>query len=144
MKNLANCCPSDFFKQTVKIKDALREWFEITNILEIRNKKPEFKTVPAGASPELRAQIIKTNAMLLKKQSFENVMEIIDNAFDKHPQETVKLLAMCCFIEPEDADNHPMSEYLGSIMDMLEEKQVTRFFSFVAGLQTDQKSIQEA
>lgn len=36
MKNLANCTPSEFLKQTNKIKKSVEKWLKATDIMEIR------------------------------------------------------------------------------------------------------------
>ena len=41
MKNLANCKPSEFLRQTNKIRRAAEKWLKITDIMEIRKTLPE-------------------------------------------------------------------------------------------------------
>jgi hypothetical protein len=58
-----------------------------------------------------------------------------------HPQETLEVLALCCFVEPEHVDDYTMDEYMQCIMDMAQNKSVMNFFSLLAQVQTVAKSI---
>lgn len=143
MKNLANCKPSEFIAQTVKIKKVVSVWLDEINFAEIKSREVELKTLPNPqiASAEERAEIIKENAALLKKKAMENASELFDNAFEKYPEDTIKVLALACFIEPADADNHTMAEYLGCFTEMMNCKEVKDFFILLASLKTAQTAI---
>lgn len=134
MKNLATCVPSEFLAQTAKIREAVAGWLEVTEFERIRNKKPIFEMLPAGATAEQKALVIRHNAEKMKKQTIDNLNEILDSMLAKHPQETLKVLALCCFVEPEEIDNHTMDEYFDCVMDMVENKSVMRFFSLLVRL----------
>lgn len=132
MKCLATCSPSEFFKQTILLANKIAKWFDVNEIFEIRAKSPKYLAAPETATPEERADIIRKNAEIEKKQALENFLELINNMFDKNEKETLELLGLCCFVEPEHVDDYPMTEYLGCIMDMFEDDNVRRFFSFAA------------
>lgn len=119
MKNLANCGPREFLMQTVKIRHAVEHWLKATEIMEIRKRLPEY---PEGATKAERAA-------LTREQGRKNLWAMFDAIAEKHPAETAELLALCCFVEPEKADEHPMSEYLGSFAEMIENEDVWRFFT---------------
>lgn len=140
MKNLAKCTPSEFAVQTVKIKDIVRNWLELTKILEIRQKQPTYKMCAKDAPAEVRAEVIKENAKLKKEQAMKNLSEMLDSCLAEHPQETIEVLALCCFVDPADADNHLMEEYLECILDMFESKAVMRFFSLLAQVRMQETS----
>lgn len=118
-KNLANCKPSEFLRQTNKIKKSVENWLTLTEIMEIRKRKPEYAE---GATAEeieaARQQQIKDN--------FSDILEAI---LEKHPDETLEVLALCCFIEPKDADNHSVSEYILSMSDLINDQAVLGFFT---------------
>ena len=38
MKNLANCTPTEFLKQTSKIKRSAEKWLKVTDIMAIRKR----------------------------------------------------------------------------------------------------------
>lgn len=124
MKNLANCGPREFMRQTAKIRHAVEKWLTLTDIMNIRKRIPD---VPNTATPKEREKAFKEKAK-------ENAGLILNAIMDEHPDETVDLLALCCFVEPQDADNHSMSEYLGAVTEMLSNEDVLRFFTMLAKL----------
>ena len=108
-------------RQTAKIRHAVEKWLTLTDIINIRKRLPDLpKDIPEDEKITERAKA-NLNAML-------------DSVMDKYPDETVDLLALCCFVEPKDADNHPMSEYLGALSDMVENEDVIRFFTSLVRL----------
>lgn len=141
MKNLATCKPSEFVAQTAKIKNAVADWIDKIDLMAIRATQPVYKTLPADATAEQRVAVIKENAEIERKQTMANINKILDNMLAVHPNETLDVLALCCFVEPSDVDNHTMDEYLDCIMDMMQNKSVLNFFSLLAQLQMPVKSI---
>jgi len=119
MKNLANCTPREFLTQTVKIRHAVEKWLKVTDVMAIRKRMPN---LPEDMPKEERAKAIS-------EQARANVGAMIDALADEHPDETVELLALLCFVEPDDVNNHKMSEYLGAIADMLGDEDVWSFFT---------------
>lgn len=140
MKNLATCKPSEFVAQTAKIKDAVKNWVEVIDLIAIRATQPKYIELPKDASKSEQVEIIRKNAELQKAQAMENVNRILDNMLSKYPKETLEVLALCCFIEPEHVDDYTMDEYLDCIMDMMQNSSVKRFFSLLAQYKT-QKTI---
>lgn len=118
MKNLANCTPREFLAQTVKIKKVASEWLTATDIANIRKRSPEI-TVDMTAEQKKEAW---------KKQSYENLSAMFDEMAEKHPEETLELVAMMCFVEPEHIDDHPMMEYMKALTEMLSSDAVIGFF----------------
>ena len=141
MKNLATCKPTEFVAQTAKIKDAVANWMEVINFIGVRNNHPIYEIIPKDATIEQKGEILKRNAELKKKKAMENLSLLLDNMLVKHPQETLNVLALCCFIEPEHVDDYTMEEYFNCIMDMMENESVIRFFKLLAQLQMPQASI---
>ena len=119
MKNLANCGPREFLRQTTRVRHAVKNWLTLTEIMSIRRRTP---ALPADLPEDERNK-------RLTEQARDNLDAMLDAVMEKHPDETVEVLALCCFIEPEDADDHPMSEYLGAIGEILEDQNVMRFFT---------------
>lgn len=124
IKSLANCKPTEFARQTNKIRHYVEKWVKLTQVGEIRKHLPE---IPEGATEE------EKNA-LIKEQNFKNFSEMLDKALDEHPEETIGVLAMCCFIPPEKADEQPIDLYFEVLSDLIESKAVTRFFISLAKL----------
>ena len=141
MKCLATCKPTEFVSQTAKIKDVAAKFMEATEILKIRETKPIYEMCPADATPEQQREIIMRNAEREKEQAMKNLNKILDNILVNHPKETLELLALCCFVEPERVDDYTIDEYFQCIMDMFSNKSVVNFFSLLAQIQTPHKAI---
>ena len=118
MKNLANCKPSEFFAQTNKIRKSVSRWLTETDIMNIRRRMP---TIPDGMSEEDRNKA-------MRRQAEENFNSILDAIFDEHPSETLELLALLCFVEPENVDDYETSEYLGAFAELINNENVINFF----------------
>lgn len=118
MKNLANCKPSEFLKQTSKIRKSVSRWLTDTDIMNIRQRMPE---LPDGISDEERKK-------LMEEQAKSNANAMLDAILDEHPDETLEVLALLCFVEPEDVDNHEVTEYLQSFNELIGNKAVMGFF----------------
>ena len=141
MKNLATCKPSEFVAQTAKIKTAVKNWIDAIDLMRIRAIQPQYETIPIDATPEQRTEVIKRNAEIQKKQTMENLNKIFDKMLIEHPKETLDVLALCCFVEPEHVDDYTIEQYMNCIMEMVQSKSVMNFFSLLAQMQTVQKSI---
>lgn len=128
MKTLANCTPREFLSQTNKIKNAVKDWLTKTGIQEIRSRLPK---IDDKMSKEEKAKAFKDQAM-------ENAMDILDEILEKNPDETIEILCHVCFIDPKDADNHKMSEFLGNIAEVISDDNVASFFASLVSL--DQKT----
>lgn len=118
MKNLANCKPSEFLRQTNRMRKALGKWLTATDIANIRARRPE---IPDDASEEERKKA-------LDRQMRENWNDILDEVMEKHPDETLELLALASFVEPENVDDHTMAEYLGSFAEIMNDSNAMGFF----------------
>lgn len=119
MKTLASCKPSEFLRQTNRIRKSAEKWLTATEIMKIRKTLPK---LPDDVSAEDRKDA-------LAKQAKENLSNILDAIMDKHPDETLELLGLVCFVEPEDVDNHPIKEYLTAISEIISDKEVLDFFT---------------
>lgn len=124
MKNLANCKPTEFLIQTNKIRKYAEKWLTITGIPDIRKNVPPVKE---GQTKEERKEELAEVAK-------ENFRKILDAVMQDHPQETVELMGLMCFVEPEDVDNHPMSFYLESVSEILNDEAVLGFFTSLMNL----------
>lgn len=129
MKNLANCKPSEFLRQTNKIRKAVSNWLEITKIMEIRKEQPEYIELTIDMTPDEREATIKKNKEAKEKKVKENLSAMLDSMLEDHPDETLEILGLLCFIEPEDVDNHDMTEYIQAMNDLLENQAVLGFFT---------------
>lgn len=124
LKNLANCKPSEFLKQTNKIRKSVSKWLTLTDIQNIRKRKPELSE--DMTDEEKKAAI--------QKQGIENFNAILDSALDEHPDETLEVLALASFVDPKDVDKHSISEYLESFNEVINNKDVLGFITSLAEL----------
>ena len=124
MKNLANCTPREFMTQTVKIKRAAADWLTKTDIANIRKRMP---VIADGLTKKEKDEAFAA-------QASANISAMFDEIMEKHPQETLDLLALLCFVEPENVDDHPMSDYLTALTEMIGSEAVIGFFTSLARL----------
>lgn len=124
MKNLANCKPSEFLKQTNLIRKSVEKWITITDVLNIRKRLPE---LPDDATEEEKDK-------LLFEQAKKNTSAMLDAILDEHPDETLELLALLCFVEPSHVDDYPITDYMDSIKELINNKSVFDFFFSLARL----------
>lgn len=128
MKNLANCKPSEFLKQTNRIKKSLERWMTDIDLKKIRSQVPEMTDIPKDADDITRKRIIEENKQKMKDQAYKNLSKIIDSALSEYPDETLEVLALLCFVEPENVDDHPMSEYITALTELITDEAVINFF----------------
>lgn len=134
LKTLATCKPSEFLKQTNRIKKSVEKWLTDTDILNIRKRLPALEMVPADASEYDRKMIFESNKRRTEEQAKKNVSAMLDSILEEHPDETLELLALCCFIEPEHADEHTVAEYLTAFNSLIQDRAVIDFFTSLASL----------
>ena len=124
MKNLANCKPSEFLKQTNRIRKSVQNWLTVTDIMNIRRTVPKFD----------EKQSAEERKAALAKQASENLSKMLDAIMDKHPDETLELLALLCFVEPEHVDDYKVSDYLISLNELVTDDAVMGFFTSLTQL----------
>ena len=134
MKNLANCKPSEFLKQTLRIKRNVEKWITSDDIKEIRSRIPDTEKILDSMTNEEKGEILIRNNKKIREQGMKNFLEIVDVMLDKIFDDTLAVLALCCFVEPEHVDDYPLEEYLGSMADLMENPNVLRFFVSLARL----------
>ena len=134
LKTLADCKPSEFLRQTNRIRKAVDRWLTDTDIINIRKRLPVYETAAPGASAEDRAAVIQRNAAAKRAQARKNFAAILDAALDEHPEETLEVLALSCFVEPEDVDTHEITEYLDAYSRLISNDAVIGFFISLAQL----------
>lgn len=134
MKNLATCKPSEFLRQTNRIKKAVEKWLTETDIMTIRKRMPDLLAIREDMTDEELNRVKAENKKRLEAQSKENLSAIFDEIADEHPDETLELLALLCFVEPENVDDYPMGDYLNAIGEMISNEAVIGFFTSLARL----------
>lgn len=119
MKNLANCKPSEFIKQTNRIRKSVEKWLGVTDVMNIRKRKPEIRE--GMTEEEIKKEV--NNAIS------RNVSSILDSVMEDHPDETLEILALMCFVEPENVDDYTVADYLNSFNDLITNASVISFFT---------------
>lgn len=125
MKTLANCKPSEFLRQTAKIRKQAEEWIALTNIMGIRKQMPD---IPKDASVEERRA-------LMNEQARKNLSKMLDAVLEQYPDETLKLIAAVCFIEPDHVDDYSVEFYLNAISEIIGNEAVLNFFTSLMRLE---------
>lgn len=134
MKNLANCKPTEFFAQTNKIRKAVQKWITVTNLMEIRRRVPKIETQRGEVTKEALAESIEQRKTAFAEQALKNTFDILEQALEVHPQETMAIIALVCFVDPEDIDNYQVSDYLDSIAELITNRSVVNFFYSLGAL----------
>lgn len=134
-KNLANCKPSEFMAQCGRVAKSVEKWLEVTDVMNIRRKVPKMMPIPEDATPEKTKEIMDEYKLTLQKAAKDNIGEIINSVMIDHPQETLELLALLCFVEPKNVDDHSISFYLANLAELLNDKDVISFFSSLMRLE---------
>ncbi len=124
MKNLATCKPREFMVQTLRIKKTAEKWLTVTDIMGIRKNLPD---IPDDVDVAKRKELVH-------EQGLKNLSAIFDAIFEKNPSETLDLLALTCFVEPKDVDEHTMEEYMAALTEMINNKTVLTFFGSLVRL----------
>lgn len=119
MKTLVTCSPKEFLVQTNKIRHYVKEWLSLTKILEIRKNLPK---VDKDATPEDRKKAFQDQVQ-------KNMTAILDSILEEHPDETAELMGLLCFIDPDDLENHKMSEIFGGVAECISCPEVVSFFA---------------
>lgn len=132
MKNLANCKPSEFLRQTSRIRKAVANWLTVTEIMEIRRRLPKLVRVTDDMD---EAQVAAENRRRTQGQIRKNAMDILAAVLDDHPEETLEILALLCFVEPEQVDDHSVEEYLEAFTELISNQTVINFFGSLARLE---------
>ena len=118
MKHLANCTPTEFLTQTVKIKHAAADWLTKTDIATVRKQKPK-----------ITDDMTKDEKREVWREYTNNTLSVIfDELAEKHPDETLTLMALMCFVEPDHVNDHTMAEYFEALSEMLGNNAVLGFF----------------
>lgn len=128
MKNLANCTPVEFLKQTNKIRHSVEGWLKDTGVLEIRKNKPQLIEITDSMSDEEKAKAEQENKERMTAQVKKNISDMLDKAFETNADKTIEVLALLCFIEPKDANNVKPTVYLKNASEILSDKDVIDFF----------------
>lgn len=135
MKSLATCKPSEFLVQTNKIRKAVEKWLDLTDIVKIASTRPKLTPFRNDMTEEEKLALFAENKRISEEQTRDNMNRILEEVMDKHAAETLVILALCCFVEPEDIDNHTVSEYLEVLTELMDNQAVLNFFTSLMRLE---------
>lgn len=138
MKSLVECTPREFIKQTNRIRKEVANWLELTDILKIRSRRAKLTPFMADMTDEEKVAMFAENKRLAEEQTRRNTEQILDELLDRHSEETLRVLALCCFVEPENIDDHTVDEYLEAFTKLVNNRAVFDFFTSL--MQLDQMS----
>lgn len=133
IKTLANCTDIEFLKQTNKIRHAVQEWLTATDIASIRRRVADLQDIPANANDEQKKAIEEKNSEIKRELMKEKLDAMLDAMLEEHPELTLKVIRLCCFVEPDD-DSHKVTYYLGAFSQMMGDKDVLDFFTSLMNL----------
>ena len=134
-KNLANCTPDEFLDQTYLIMNAAEKFMKVNDILGISGRKVEgLQEIPTDNEEEAD-RIRKENAKKITAQRMKNVKDLLTSMLHTNKSETLELLALSCFIAPEDINNYSMPYFLRNVGEMISNQDVLAFFTSLAQLE---------
>lgn len=136
-KNLANCTPREFLTQTNKIRKSAERWLKATDIIAIRKNIPKLEV-----SEEDPEKSVEEHKKAIQEQAKRNLSAILDAVLEEHPDETLELLALCCFVEPSEVNDHKITEYLANVVEIINDEAVIGFFTSLMRL--EQRNISNA
>ena len=134
-KNLANCTPDEFLDQTFLIMNAAEKFMKVNDILGIRSRKVEgLQEVPTDNEEEAE-RVRMENAKKITAQRMKNAKDLLTSMMHTNKSETLELLALSCFIAPEDINNYSMPYFLRNVGEMISNQDVLAFFTSLAQLE---------
>jgi hypothetical protein len=80
-------------------------------------------------SDEERDAAIEENKKLLIAALRKKGLHIFDKALAEHTAETLEILALICFVEPDHVDDYSIGDYWQALEEMLNDKATLSFFT---------------
>ena len=134
LKTLATCKPSEFLKQSNRIKKSVERWLTDTDIMNIRKRVATLEMVPQDATAEEKKAVTDRNRKAVQEQALKNISAMWEAISEDHPDETLEIMALCCFIEPAEIDNHEMRDLLMAFNSLITDSAVIGFFTSLVSL----------
>ena len=121
MKTLANCSPTEFLRQTNKIRHECSGFLKKSGVLEIRKRQPEL------TGKETEEELKEKNMAQVKK----NLDAMLDVLLDTNAEGAAEMLRLMCIFEPGEEETLTGMELLRVGMDVLSDKAVIDFLLFL-------------
>ena len=134
LKTLVTCNPREFLMQTNRIKDSLEKWLTLTDVMNIRKRAAALEMVPQDGTMEERAAVFERNKKASTDQAMRNLSAMWDAISKEHPDETLELMALCCFIEPVEIENYQMRDVFIAFNSLIKDRAMIDFFTSLASL----------
>lgn len=131
MKNLANCNGVEFLTQTNKIRHAIEGWLKDTGVLKIRQNDCKYVEITEDMTDEQKEAAMSENTKRHNEQARKNLSEMLDAALEANAEKTFEVLAMMCFLTPEEAKDVKASELMLNFAEMIADEGVIGFFSLL-------------
>lgn len=129
MKNLSNCTSVEFLVQCNKIRKQVATWLADTKVLEIRKRTCPLLPITDEMNDEKKAAIEAENEKRRREQAKKNISAMLDAALEENAEKTFELLALMCFLEPEEAKDTKPFALLNCFAEMINDEDVMGFFS---------------
>ena len=143
MKNLVNCSPVEFLRQTNKIRHEAESWVKGIDLKSLQRLPDDLVVVTDSMTTEEKEKTERENREKIRANTYRKISNLLDRALDEHAEETVNMMALMCFIEPDKVNDVGMITLLNEITTMLCDKTVLDFLSSLIRLgQTDFGDIQ--
>lgn len=117
-KTLATCDLPDFLRQSIRMKDAITAWSEQTGFMDIIRKQAD---LTGEETEDERKKIVH-------EQFTKNLSEALTVAMGENAELTSEIMALCCFVEPEDIPKYRAIDFMVSFMECISNKDVRDFF----------------
>ena len=116
MKNLANCTPVEFLKQTNKIRHEVESWLKDTKIMDIRKNRPVLIPLTPSMTEEEMEEAKKENRERTRKQTYLNISNcyIFQHSLIQLQINLEQLILFFC----KQQNNH--SKYCGTLSKLLQ------------------------
>lgn len=136
-KNLVTCKPSEALAQMVKIRELLEKWLKDIELSALFEEIPGIVRTTPEMTDDEKKEANKKNTELLMNAIKIKGLALFDNALKKYPEETLAVLALSCFVEPEHVDDYTMGDYINALVEMKNDKVTAGFFTLaISAVQT--------
>lgn len=128
-KNLVTCKPSEALAQMVKIRVLLEKWLKNIELSELFKEIPGITKITPTMTADEKKDAVNKNTELLMETIKTKGLALFDNAMIKYPEETLAVLALSCFVEPENVDDYTMGDYINALVELKNDKATAGFFT---------------
>ncbi|MBR0340743.1 MAG: hypothetical protein IJH64_00560 [Oscillospiraceae bacterium] len=119
IKTLANCTLAEFIRQTNKIRHAVADYYADCDLGGIMKRKPEL----TGSESE------EELAEKIRKQSKQNLSDLLDACLDTNAERTVEIVGLMCFKTAEESAKMDVNEFFDVVFDLIGSERVVSFFT---------------